>query len=184
MPRLRLESAARCDDAHERRATTETLGRKRSRPRATPRRRSARWRACRRLLEQAAAGRVARASRAGRARERAPDEKKPLVEQLVHRQHLTELKSIVDGLHPADIAYILEALPPRRPAGGVGLASRPRPTARCCWKSAKAVRETLIAAMDRAGAGVAAISTLEADEIAPTSPTACPRTWSSGSRAT
>jgi magnesium transporter len=45
-------------------------------------------------------------------REQTPVEgRKPLVEQLVHRQHLTELKSILDRLHPADIAYILEALP-------------------------------------------------------------------------
>ncbi|HKO67383.1 MAG TPA: magnesium transporter, partial [Burkholderiaceae bacterium] len=45
-------------------------------------------------------------------REQTPvEEKKALVEQLVHRQHLNELKSILDRLHPADIAYILEALP-------------------------------------------------------------------------
>src|SRR4029453_13571417 len=45
-------------------------------------------------------------------REQTPaDEKKALVEQLVHKQHLTELKSVLDRLHPADIAYLLEALP-------------------------------------------------------------------------
>ncbi len=45
-------------------------------------------------------------------REQTPaEEKKALVEQLVHKQHLTELKSILERLHPADIAYILEALP-------------------------------------------------------------------------
>ena len=39
------------------------------------------------------------------------EDRKPLVEQLVHRQHITELRNILDRLHPADIAYILEALP-------------------------------------------------------------------------
>ena len=34
-----------------------------------------------------------------------------LVETLVHRQHLTELQQLLDRMHPADIAYILEALP-------------------------------------------------------------------------
>lgn len=34
-----------------------------------------------------------------------------LVENLVHRQNLVELQRKLDDLHPADIAYILEALP-------------------------------------------------------------------------
>ena len=34
-----------------------------------------------------------------------------LIESLVHRQHLVELQLKLHGLHPADIAYILEALP-------------------------------------------------------------------------
>ena len=34
-----------------------------------------------------------------------------LIESLVHRQHLVELQFKLRGLHPADIAYILEALP-------------------------------------------------------------------------
>ncbi|HEX9180640.1 MAG TPA: magnesium transporter, partial [Burkholderiales bacterium] len=34
-----------------------------------------------------------------------------LVESLVHKQHLAELQRILDQLHPADVAYILEALP-------------------------------------------------------------------------
>ncbi|MGL4996752.1 MAG: magnesium transporter MgtE N-terminal domain-containing protein, partial [Deefgea sp.] len=37
--------------------------------------------------------------------------KHDLVEQLVHRQNLTELQMKLANLHPADIAYILEALP-------------------------------------------------------------------------
>ena len=34
-----------------------------------------------------------------------------LVEQLVHQQHLVALQSKLEGLHPADIAFILESLP-------------------------------------------------------------------------
>jgi len=34
-----------------------------------------------------------------------------LLDNLVHKQHLAELKRKLDGMHPADIAYILEALP-------------------------------------------------------------------------
>lgn len=37
--------------------------------------------------------------------------KRELIESLVHRQHLTELQTKLKRLHPADVAYILEALP-------------------------------------------------------------------------
>src|SRR5262245_63862874 len=37
--------------------------------------------------------------------------KHELVETLVHKQHLAELRSKLDQMHAADIAYILEALP-------------------------------------------------------------------------
>jgi magnesium transporter len=94
----------------------------------------------------------------------AADDKKALVEQLVHRQHLSELKSIIDRLHPADVAYVLEALP--------------RDDRMVVWDSVKAdsdgavlievgegVRETLIEVMDRPEL-IAAVSKLDADEIA------------------
>ena len=94
-------------------------------------------------------------------REQTPaDDKKVLVEQLVHRQHLGELRSILDRLHAADIAYILEALP---------LDER-----LLVWDGVKAdrdgeilvevgdsVRETLIDAMDREEL-VDAVETLDA----------------------
>jgi magnesium transporter len=102
-------------------------------------------------------------------REQLPhEERKPLVESLVHRQHLTELKSIVDGLHPADVAYVLEALPPeerllvwdsvKAEIDGVVLL-----------EVAEAVRESLIAVMDPAELEAAA-RTLEADELADLAP--------------
>ena len=37
--------------------------------------------------------------------------KHDLIESLVHRQHLSELRARLNRLHPADVAYVLEALP-------------------------------------------------------------------------
>jgi magnesium transporter len=37
--------------------------------------------------------------------------KHDLIESLVHRQHLNELRTRLNRLHPADVAYVLEALP-------------------------------------------------------------------------
>src|SRR4029450_6294825 len=82
-------------------------------------------------------------------REQTPvEEKKALVEQLVHRQHLNELKSILDRLHPADIAYILEALPlqDRLTVWDGVKADR---DGEILIEVSDAVRETLIASMDR-----------------------------------
>ncbi len=97
-------------------------------------------------------------------REQTGEQKKALVEQLVHKQHLTELKAILDRLHPADVAFVLEGLP---------LDDR-----LIVWESVKAerdgeillevadaVRETLIASMNRAEL-VDAVEQLETDEIA------------------
>jgi magnesium transporter len=90
--------------------------------------------------------------------------RKPLVEQLVHRQHLTELKAILDRLHPADIAYILEALPleDRLVVWDCVKADR---DGDILMEVNDAVRETLIASMDHEEL-VDAVEGLEADEIA------------------
>jgi magnesium transporter len=92
------------------------------------------------------------------------EEKKVLVEQLVHRQHLTELKAILDRLHPADIAYILEALPlqDRLTVWDGVKADR---DGEILLEVSDAVRETLIASMDREEL-VDAVESLETDEIA------------------
>ncbi len=37
-------------------------------------------------------------------------ERQSLVQELVHRQHLTELGNKLYQLHPADVAYVLESL--------------------------------------------------------------------------
>ena len=39
------------------------------------------------------------------------EDRHALLDTLLHKQHLAELQRKLDGLHPADIAYILEALP-------------------------------------------------------------------------
>jgi magnesium transporter len=85
-------------------------------------------------------------------------------ENLMQRQNRAELQKCLDGLHPADIAYILEALP---------LDER-----LIIWQRVKAdrdgdillevsdaVRETLIADMDQ-GEILAAVEPLDADELA------------------
>jgi magnesium transporter len=98
-------------------------------------------------------------------REQTPaEEKKALVEQLVHRQHLNELKTILDRLHPADIAYILEALPldDRLVVWDCVKADR---DGEILIEVSDAVRETLIASMDREEL-VDAVESLETDEIA------------------
>jgi magnesium transporter len=98
-------------------------------------------------------------------REQTPaEEKKALVESLVHRQHLTELKAILDRLHPADIAYILEALP-RDDRLVVWDSVKAERDGEILLEVSDAVRETLIASMDREEL-VDAVETLEADEIA------------------
>ena len=98
-------------------------------------------------------------------REQTPgEEKKALVEQLVQRQHLNELKSILDRLHPADIAYILEALPlqDRLTVWDGVKADR---DGEILIEVSDAVRETLIASMNREEL-VDAVESLETDEIA------------------
>ena len=87
-----------------------------------------------------------------------------LIENLVHKQNLAELQRKLEDMHPADVAYILEALP---------LNDR-----LLVWEQVKAerdgeillevsdsVRETLIRTMDKAEL-LAAAESLDTDEIA------------------
>ena len=93
-----------------------------------------------------------------------PEQRQVLVESLVHRQHLTELKSIIDRLHPADVAYVLEALP-RDDRMVVWDSVKSEADGAVLLEVGEGVRETLVEAMDRAEL-VAAIGKLDADEIA------------------
>ena len=94
--------------------------------------------------------------------------KHDLVEKLVHKQHLTELRTRLDALHAADIAAILEALPLEERAVVWDLVKADR-DGEILVEVSDAVRETLIEAMDRREL-VAAAETLEADELADIAP--------------
>ncbi len=94
--------------------------------------------------------------------------KHDLVEKLVHKQNVSELQQKLDTLHPADVAYILEALP---------LGERLK-----VWELVKAerdgdillevsdsVRQSLIADMD-SDELLAAAEQLDTDELADLAP--------------
>ncbi len=87
-----------------------------------------------------------------------------LVENLVHRQHVAELQREIDGLHPADIAYILEALPPEDRLEVWNLVKADR-DGEILLEVSDAVRESLLADMDKPEL-LAAAEQLDAEEIA------------------
>ena len=91
-----------------------------------------------------------------------------LVESLVHKQHLAALQTKLDGLHPADIAYILEALPldDRLLVWDLVKAER---DGEILLEVSDAVRESLIETMAPSEL-VAAAEQLDADELADLAP--------------
>ncbi|MEW5769501.1 MAG: magnesium transporter [Pseudomonadota bacterium] len=91
-----------------------------------------------------------------------------LIEALVHKQNLTELSKKLDALHPADVAYILEALPldDRLLVWDLVKAER---DGDILLEVSDAVRESLIASMDNREL-LAAAHTLDTDEIADLAP--------------
>jgi magnesium transporter len=91
-----------------------------------------------------------------------------LVEELVHRQHLAELQKKLDSMHPADIAYVLEALPLDERLLVWDLVKAER-DGEILLEVSDAVRETLIESMARDEL-VAAAETLDADELADLAP--------------
>jgi len=91
-----------------------------------------------------------------------------LVESLVHKQHLAELQKRLEGLHSADIAYILEALPLEQRLAVWDLVKVDR-EGEILLEVSEPVRETLIAYMEPAEL-VAAAETLDADELADLAP--------------
>jgi magnesium transporter len=97
------------------------------------------------------------------------DPRKPeLVGDVVHKQNLAELQKKLDGLHPADVAYILEGLPLEDRLLVWGLVRSDR-DGEILLEVSDGVRDTLIADMDSAEI-VAAASNLDADEIADLAP--------------
>jgi magnesium transporter len=91
-----------------------------------------------------------------------------LVEALVHKQNLAELQKKLDELHPADVAYVLEALPldDRLLVWDLVKAER---DGDILIEVSDAVRESLIATMDNREL-VAAAASLDTDEIADLAP--------------
>jgi magnesium transporter len=86
------------------------------------------------------------------------------VQELVQGKRLAELRSSLDRMHPADIAHILEALPPEERLAVWELVKADR-DGEILLEVSEAVRESLIATMDKSEL-VAAAETLEADELA------------------
>ncbi|MBC7210922.1 MAG: magnesium transporter, partial [Pseudomonas sp.] len=91
-----------------------------------------------------------------------------LVENLVHRQNLVELQRKLDDLHPADIAYILEALPLDDRLTVWQLVRSDR-DGDILLEVSDAVRQTLIADMDDHEL-LAAAKEMDADELADLAP--------------
>ena len=85
-------------------------------------------------------------------------------EQLAERSDPAALHARLDALHPADVAYLLEALPPEERLALWELVKADR-DGEILLEVSDAVRESLIEAMD-AKELVAAAGTLDADELA------------------
>ena len=92
-------------------------------------------------------------------------DKHELVENLVYRQNTAKLGARLEELHPADIAYILEALPRGDRIAVWDLIKSAERDGEILVEVSDAVRETLIENMDTA-ALVAAAETLDTDELA------------------
>jgi len=100
--------------------------------------------------------------------QRQPGPRQELVENLVHKLHLVELQKLLDALHPADAAYILESLPLEQRLVVWDLIKADR-EGEILLEVSDAVRETLIENMDEHEL-VAAAEQLDTDEIADLAP--------------
>ncbi len=91
-----------------------------------------------------------------------------LVEQLVHKQNVSELQKKLDVLHPADVAYILEALPLDERLKVWELVKVDR-DGDILLEVSDSVRQSLIADMD-SDELLAAAELLDTDELADLAP--------------
>lgn len=94
--------------------------------------------------------------------------KHDLVELLVHKQNLNELQKKLDVLHPADVAYILEALPLEERLKVWELVKAER-DGEILLEVSDSVRQSLIADMD-SDELLAAAEQLDTDELADLAP--------------
>jgi magnesium transporter len=95
-------------------------------------------------------------------------ERHELLDKLLHKRHLAELREKLGSLHPADVAYILEALPIDQRLLVWDLVKAER-DGEILIEVSDAVRESLIATMSRDELRVAA-EQLDTDEIADLAP--------------
>ncbi len=98
----------------------------------------------------------------------ARDERHELLDKMLHKRHLAELREKLNELHPADIAYILEALPIEQRLLVWDLVKADR-DGEILIEVSDAVRESLIATMSREELREAA-EQLDTDEIADLAP--------------
>ncbi|MEQ1527171.1 MAG: magnesium transporter [Gallionella sp.] len=96
------------------------------------------------------------------------EDRHAVVDSLLHKQHLAELRRKLDTLHPADIAYILEALPIDQRLLVWGLVKSER-DGEILIEVSDAVRDSLIATMNREELSAAA-GQLDTDELADLAP--------------
>lgn len=96
------------------------------------------------------------------------DERHELLDKMLHKRHLAELRERLADLHPADIAYILEALPIEQRLLVWDLVKADR-DGEILIEVSDAVRESLIATMSREELREAA-EQLDTDEIADLAP--------------
>ncbi len=96
------------------------------------------------------------------------DERHELLDKMLHKKHLAELREKLESLHPADIAYILEALPIEQRLVVWELVKANR-DGEILIEVSDAVRESLIATMSREELREAA-EQLDTDEIADLAP--------------
>ena len=94
--------------------------------------------------------------------------KHDIVENLVHKQHTAELSRKLSDMHPADVAYVLEALPLADRLLVWDLLEADR-QGEVLLEVSDAVRETLIRSMEP-NELVAAAETLDTDELADLAP--------------
>ncbi len=98
----------------------------------------------------------------------ARDERHELLDKMLHKRHLAELREKLNELHPADIAYILESLPIEQRLLVWDLVKADR-DGEILIEVSDAVRESLIATMSREELREAA-EQLDTDEIADLAP--------------
>lgn len=99
-----------------------------------------------------------------RRQEEAEDDRSNLLEGMVNGQHEEEIRKLINDLHPADIAFILESLPEQERQAVWELVGAEH-DADILLEVDDWARESLIKSMDHDDL-VAATSTMDADEIA------------------